>query len=63
MSIVVALAASLFLLFLVAPLVGLVGGGGVAGLRQLVSDDELQFSPDILAITSRPVCEGTTIES
>lgn len=44
LSIVVALAASLFLLFLVAPLVGLVGGGGVAGLRQLVSDDELQFS-------------------
>jgi len=44
LSVVVALAASLFLLFLVAPLVGLVGGGGVAGLRQLVSDDELQFS-------------------
>ena len=44
LSIVVALAASLFLLFLVAPLVGLVGGGGAAGLRQLVSDDELQFS-------------------
>ncbi|MEX2154283.1 MAG: ABC transporter permease [Gemmatimonadaceae bacterium] len=44
LNIVVALAASLFLLFLVAPLIGLVGGGGVAGLRQLASDTELRGS-------------------
>jgi molybdate/tungstate transport system permease protein len=44
LSVVVALAASLFLLFLVAPLFGLVGGGGLAGLRQLSSDAELRSS-------------------
>jgi molybdate/tungstate transport system permease protein len=44
LNVVVALAASLFLLFLVAPLIGLVGGGGVTGLRQLASDTELRGS-------------------
>jgi molybdate/tungstate transport system permease protein len=44
LSVVVALAASLFLLFLVAPLVGLVGGGGVAGIARLASDAELRAS-------------------
>jgi molybdate/tungstate transport system permease protein len=42
LSVVVALAASLFLLFLVAPLVGLVGSGGAAGIGQLASDAELR---------------------
>jgi molybdate/tungstate transport system permease protein len=44
LSVVVALAASLFLLFLVAPLFGLVAGGGLSGLRQLSSDAELRSS-------------------
>jgi molybdate/tungstate transport system permease protein len=44
LGIAVALAASLFLLFIVAPLVGLVGGGGVAGLGRLASDAELRSS-------------------
>lgn len=42
LSVVIALAASLFLLFLIAPLVGLVGSGGAAGIRQLGSDAELR---------------------
>jgi molybdate/tungstate transport system permease protein len=44
LSIAAALFASLFLLFLVAPLVGLVGGGGTSGLRQLSTDAELRSS-------------------
>ena len=42
MSVVVALAASLFLLFVAAPLIGLVGSGGARGLRALLSDAELR---------------------
>lgn len=41
-SVVVAIAASLFLLFVAAPLVGLVGGGGARGIRQLGGDAELR---------------------
>ncbi|MFL5612903.1 MAG: ABC transporter permease [Gemmatimonadaceae bacterium] len=37
-----ALFASLFLLFLVAPLIGLVGAGGGSGVRQLIVDPELR---------------------
>src|SRR5207253_2029518 len=48
LSVVVALAASLFLLFVVAPLVGLIGGGGAGGVRLLFSDAELRAS---LALT------------
>lgn len=48
MSVFVALTASLFLLFLVAPLLGLVGGGGIAGVKLLFSDAELRSS---LALT------------
>ena len=44
LSVVVALIASLFLLFVVAPLVGLIGGGGVGGIRLLFSDAELRAS-------------------
>ena len=44
LSVAVALAASLFLLFLAAPLIGLVSGGGARGMRQLASDPELRAS-------------------
>jgi molybdate/tungstate transport system permease protein len=44
LSVAAALVASLFLLFLVAPLVGLVGSGGASGLRQLSTDAELRSS-------------------
>lgn len=42
LSIVVAIAASLFLLFIAAPLLGLVGSGATSGIRQLGSDTELR---------------------
>ena len=44
LSVAIALAASLFLLFIVAPLAGLVGGGGASGIRLLFSDAELRAS-------------------
>lgn len=44
LNVVVALAASLFLLFLVAPLFGLVSSGGLTGLQRLSSDAELRSS-------------------
>lgn len=44
LNVVVALAASLFLLFLIAPLLGLVADGGTSGLRSLASDAELRSS-------------------
>lgn len=43
-NVVAALAASIFLLFLVTPLVGLIGTGGAQGIRLLFSDDELRSS-------------------
>lgn len=42
LSVMVALAASLFLLFIAAPLVGLVGSGGARGVRALAEDAELR---------------------
>ena len=48
LSVAIALAASLFLLFVVAPLVGLIGGGGAGGIRLLFTDSELRAS---LALT------------
>ena len=47
-----ALVASLFLLFLAAPLVGLVGRGGAAGLRQLFTDAELRGALRLTLITA-----------
>jgi molybdate/tungstate transport system permease protein len=44
LSIVVAVAASLFLLFVAAPLFGLVGAGAATGVGQLASDAELRSS-------------------
>lgn len=43
-SVAVAIAASLFLLFIAAPLLGLVGSAGLAGVRQLGADVELRDS-------------------
>lgn len=43
-TIVVALLASVFLLFIVAPVVGLVGSGGARGVAALMSDHELRAS-------------------
>jgi molybdate/tungstate transport system permease protein len=42
LSVIVALSASLFLLFIAAPLVGLVGSGGARGVRALLADAELR---------------------
>ena len=44
LSVAIALAASLFLLFIVAPLLGLVGGGGISGIKLLFHDAELRSS-------------------
>ena len=44
LSVIVAALASLFLLFIVAPLFGLIAGGGASGLRSLGSDAELRSS-------------------
>jgi molybdate/tungstate transport system permease protein len=52
LTVAVALAASLFLLFIVAPLVGLVGGGGVEGVRRLASDGELRGALLLTAATA-----------
>ena len=51
-SVIVALLSSLFLLFIVAPLFGLVGGSAVAGLRALGSDAELRSSLTLTAGTA-----------
>jgi molybdate/tungstate transport system permease protein len=52
LSVVVALASSLFLLFLAAPLAGLVGGGGLEGIRRLGTDAELRFSLGLTIATA-----------
>lgn len=44
LSVAIAVAASVFLLFIVAPLLGLVGGGGVSGIALLFRDAELRSS-------------------
>lgn len=43
-TVVAAICASLLLLFMVAPVVGLVGSGGLSGLRRLATDAELRAS-------------------
>jgi molybdate/tungstate transport system permease protein len=48
LSVAVALAASLFLLFIAAPLLGLITAGGATGVRLLASDPELRSA---LALT------------
>lgn len=51
-SILAALVGSLFLLFLVAPIVRLVGAGGVAGIPRLFTDSELRASLWLTALTA-----------
>lgn len=51
-SVLAALAGSLLLLFLAAPIVELVGAGGVDGLQRLGSDSELRSSLLLTAITA-----------
>jgi molybdate/tungstate transport system permease protein len=52
LSVAVALLASLFLFFLVAPMVGLVGSGAPAGIRQLGTDAELRSSLVLTVLTA-----------
>ena len=52
LSVAVALIASLFLLFLAAPLAGLLGSGAGAGLRQLATDSELRASLALTVFTA-----------
>ena len=51
-TVVSALFASLFLLVLVAPLAGLVGAGGLDGVRQLASDSELRAALGLTVLTA-----------
>ena len=51
-TVVAALGASLFLLFLVAPLAGLVGAGGAQGVRMLFTDAELRSSLALTALAA-----------
>ena len=51
-TVVTALAASLLLLFLVAPLLGLVGAGGWGGLRRLFVDPELRAALGLTLATA-----------
>ncbi|MGH7617452.1 MAG: ABC transporter permease [Gemmatimonadaceae bacterium] len=51
-AVAVAIASSLFLLFIVAPVVGLVASGGARGLASLGSDRELRGSLELTAITA-----------
>jgi molybdate/tungstate transport system permease protein len=57
-TIVVALAASLFLLFILAPVVGLVAAGGARGLSILATDAELRAS---LALTVAAATAATML--
>ena len=52
LSVVAALAGSLLLLFLVAPLAGLVGQGGASGVRGLFADGELRAALALTALTA-----------
>jgi len=51
-TVAVALAASLFLLFIVAPVVGLVSAGGARGLSSLASDRDLRASIALTVVTA-----------
>ena len=51
-TVVSAAAASVLLLFLVAPLAGMVGGWGAAGLRALAADGELRASLWLTLVTA-----------
>ena len=57
-SVVSALLASLLLLFLLAPVIGLVGAGGASGVRQLGVDAELRgaLTLTVLTATTATLC-------
>ncbi len=57
-SVIAAALASIFLLFLVAPIAELIGAGGGSGLRKLTTDVELRSSLwlTLVAATSAVVC-------
>lgn len=57
-TVVAAAVASLFLLFVVLPLAGLVGSGGASGVRALASDAELRAS---LVLTAGTATAATAI--
>jgi molybdate/tungstate transport system permease protein len=52
LTVVFALAASLFLLFVIAPVIGLVSAGGVRGLGSLATDRELRASLWLTVVTA-----------
>ena len=52
LTIVIAICSSLFLLFIVAPVVGLVSSGGARGLATLASDGELRASLVLTVVTA-----------
>lgn len=52
LGVLVAISASLFLLFILGPVVGLVGAGGVRGVAALGSDAELRASLTLTAVTA-----------
>ena len=52
LTVTVALASSLFLLFIIAPVVGLVSAGGMRGLASLSSDRELRSALTLTAVTA-----------
>jgi len=51
-TVIVAVVSSLFLLFIVAPVAGLVASGGIRGLASLGSDSELRASLLLTAVTA-----------
>ena len=51
-TVVSALLASIFLIFLAAPLIGLVGAGGASGVAQLVTDAELRGALTLTMLTA-----------
>jgi molybdate/tungstate transport system permease protein len=51
-SVIAALLASVLLLFLVAPLGGILASGGGAGIRQLLTDHELRSALTLTALTA-----------
>src|SRR5689334_12936436 len=52
LTVFVALSASLFLLFILGPVAGLVGAGGARGIRALGGDSELRASLMLTATTA-----------
>ena len=61
-TIVVAVASSLFLLFMLGPIVGLVSAGGARGVASLASDRELRASLLLTAVQRQSLrCSGSLV--